>query len=124
MRFMTSVFAKEDQGAPPKSLIEAIGRLGQEAGQAGVFVQMGGLLSTASGGRIRQGAGKLTVIDGPFTESKEVIGGFAIYELATKAEAMAWAMRFMKVHLEHWPTWEGECEVRAMFSEGDGPKTR
>jgi len=124
MRFMTTVFAKENQGAPPKSLMDAIGQLGQEAGQAGVFVQMGGLLSTASGGRIRQAGGKLTVTDGPFTESKEVIGGFAIYELATKAEAMAWAMRFMKLHVEHWPAWEGECEVRAMYGEGDGPKTK
>ena len=122
MRFMTTVFARENQGAPPKGLIEAIGKLGQEAGQAGVFVQMGGLQSTASGGRIRQAGPKLTVTDGPFAESKEVIGGFAIYDLATKAEAMAWAMRFMKLHLEHWATWEGECEVRAMYTEGDGPK--
>ncbi|HKW03105.1 MAG TPA: YciI family protein [Vicinamibacterales bacterium] len=124
MRYMTTVFAKENQGAPPKALIDAIGRLGMEAGQAGVFVQMGGLLSTASGGRIRQSGGKLTVTDGPFAEAKEVIGGFAIYELASKAEAMAWAMRFMKLHVEHWPAWEGECEVRAMYTEGAGPETR
>jgi hypothetical protein len=121
---MTTVFAKENQGAPPKGLIEAIGRLGLEAGQAGVFVQMGGLQSTATGGRIRQAGGKLTVTDGPFTEAKEVIGGFAIYELPSKAEAMAWAMRFMKLHQEHWPAWEGECEVRAMYTGDDGPKTK
>ena len=122
MRYMTTVFAKENQGAPPKALMEAIGQLGLEAGRAGVFVQMGGLLGTASGGRIRQTGGKLTVTDGPFTESKEVIGGFAIYELPSKAEAMAWAMRFMKLHVEHWPSWEGECEVRAMYGQGEGPK--
>ncbi len=124
MRFMTTVFARENQGFPPKALMDAIGQLGQEAATAGVFVQMGGLMPSAGGARIRQSGGKLTVIDGPYAEAKEVIGGFAIYDLPNKQEAMAWAMRFMALHQEHWKEWEGECEVRAMFGPGDGPKAR
>jgi hypothetical protein len=124
VRFMTTVFARENQGFPPKALMDAIGQLGQEAASAGVFVQMGGLMPSAGGARIRQSGGKLTVIDGPYAEAKEVIGGFAIYDLPNKEEAMAWAMRFMQLHQDHWKEWEGECEVRAMFGEGDGPKAR
>jgi hypothetical protein len=122
MRFMTTVFARENQGMPPKALMDAIGQLGQEAAQAGVLVQMGGLLPSAMGGRIRQSGGGLTVTDGPFAEAKEIIGGFAIYDLPGRAEAMAWATRFMELHVKHWKEWEGECEVRAMFGEGEGPK--
>ncbi len=124
MRFMTTVFARENQGFPPKGLMDAIGKLGQQAAEAGVFLQMGGLMPSAGGAKIRQSGGKLTVLDGPFAEAKEVIGGFAIYDLPSKEDAMTWAMRFMQLHVDHWPEWEGECEVRAMFGEGDGPKAR
>jgi hypothetical protein len=124
MRFMTTVFAREDQGMPPKGLMDGIAQLGAEAAQAGVFVQMGGLTPSAAGSTIRQSRGKLSIIDGPYAEAKEVIGGFAIYETKTKEEAMAWAKRFMQLHIDHWPEWEGECEIRQMFVEGDGPKAR
>ncbi len=77
MRFMTMVKAPEKSplGPPPKALMEAIGKLGEEAAKAGVMVEMGGLLPTAMGARLRLSGGKLTVTDGPFTEAKEVIGG-------------------------------------------------
>jgi hypothetical protein len=68
---------------------------------------------------VRQSRGKLTVTDGPFSEAKEVIGGYAVFDVATKEEAMALTMRFMELHLKHWPEWEGESEVRQMF-EGNG----
>jgi hypothetical protein len=123
MKFMTMVFARENQGAPPKALFDGIMKLGEEASKAGVFVQMGGLTPSAAGSRIRMSRGKLTVIDGPYAEAKEVIGGFAVYETKTKDEAMVWAKRFMQLHVDHWPDWEGECEIRQMFGEGDGPKT-
>ena len=58
--------------------------------------------------------GKLAVIDGPFVEAKEVIGGFAIFELPGKEEAIASAMAFMQLHKDHMPGWEGTCEVRAV----------
>jgi hypothetical protein len=63
----------------------------------------------------------VTVIDGPFTESKEVIGGWAILEAASKADALRIAEGFMGLHRTHWPEFEGEAEVRPMFEPGTGP---
>ena len=75
----------------------------------------GGLGPTSAGLKVRQSAGKLTVTDGPFTEAKEVIGGYAVYDVASRDELMKWTMRFMDLHRQHWPGWEGECEVREML---------
>jgi hypothetical protein len=122
MRFMSIVKSSEDfrLGPPPQSLMEAIGKLGEEMTKAGTMVGMGGLLPSSVGGfRVRQSKGKLNVIDGPFAEAKEVIGGFAIFEVASREEAMELAKHFMELHRIHWPEWEGETEVRQMF-EGEG----
>ena len=117
MQFMTMVKAPEKSplGPPPKALMEAIGKLGEEAAKAGVMVEMGGLLPTAMGARLRLSGGKLTVTDGPFSEAKEVIGGYAVYSVKTKEEAIEWAMRFMNLHKQHWPGWEGETELRQLM---------
>lgn len=117
MRFMTMVKSSENLplGPPPKALMEAIGKLGQEAAKAGVMVEMGGLLPTAMGARLRISGGKLTVTDGPFSEAKEVIGGYAVYSVKTKQEAVEWARRFMNLHKQHWPGWEGETELRQLM---------
>lgn len=122
MRFMSMVKSSEDYrlGPPPQALMEAINQLGAEMTKAGIMVDMGGLLPTAMGAyRVRQSHGKLSVNDGPFSEAKEVIGGYAVFEVQSKEEAMALSMRFMELHLKHWPEWEGETEVRQMF-EGVG----
>ena len=66
----------------------------------------------AGGFKIRMKGGKLVVTDGPFTEAKEVVGGYAVLAAATRQEALDAARRFMELHVAHWPTWEGECEVR------------
>lgn len=121
MRFMTMVKSAESAGPPPQSLMDAIMKLGIEAAKAGVLVESGGLAPTVKGGRVRLSGGKLTVLDGPFTEAKEVIGGYAVYELESREEAMQWATRFMEVHREHWPGWEGEAEVRQIFGPPDAP---
>jgi len=57
----------------------------------------------------------VTVTDGPFTEAKEVVGGYAQFELKSKQEAIDAAVRFMELHKKYWPGWEGETEVRQMF---------
>lgn len=122
MRFMSIVKSSEEHrmSAPPQALMDAVGKLGEELTRAGVMVGMGGLLPSSMGGfRVRQQGRKLAITDGPFTEAKELIGGFAIFEVASRDEAMELAIRFMELHLEHWPDWEGETEVRQMF-EGDG----
>jgi hypothetical protein len=121
MRFMTMIKSAEGSGPPPKALMNAIGNLGIEAMQAGLLVESGGLMPTAKGGRVRISKGKLTVLDGPFTEAKEVIGGYAVYDLKSRAEAMQWAKRFMELHIEHWPGWEGEAEVRQIYGPTEFP---
>jgi len=115
MRFMTIVKSKETSTPPPQSLFDAIDKLGQEATKKGVMVGFGGLMPTALGARARLAGGKISVTDGPFTEAKEVIGGFAIYEVPSKAEALEWTRRFLQLHIEHWKGWEGEVELRQMF---------
>ena len=119
MRFMMIVKSAERSGFPPKELMEAIGKLSEEAVHAGTMLGSGGLAPTALGTRVRLSGGQLTVIDGPFTEAKEVVGGYAQFELKSKEEAVASAVRFMELHKKHWPGWEGETEVRQMFGPED-----
>jgi hypothetical protein len=73
-----------------------------------------GLKPSVQGFRIRSKGNRLTVTDGPFTEGKELVGGYAMIEVATKDEAMKLAREFMDLHRLHWPEFECECEVRAM----------
>ncbi len=122
MRFMMIVKSAENLGFPPKPLMDAIGKLSEDAVKAGTMIGSGGLLPTATGTRVRLSGGKVTVIDGPFTEAKEVVGGYAQFELKSKEEAIEGAKRFMELHKEHWPGWEGETEIREMFGPGDFPK--
>ena len=95
MRFMSMVKAAERTASvPPKALMDAIDELVQEAGKAGcVMVEAGGLLPTSSGARVRLSGGKMTVTDGPFTEAKEVLGGYWMIDVKSREEAIAWAKR-------------------------------
>jgi hypothetical protein len=114
---MSMVKADEAKASPPpKALFDAINELVQEASKEGcVMVQAGGLLPTSSGMRVRLAGGKLTVTDGPFTEAKELIGGFAIMEVPTKEEALELGKRFMQVHADVLgPEYEGELEIRPL----------
>ncbi len=121
MRFMMIVKHSEKQGPPPKSLMDAIGKLAEEETKTGKLLGNGGLTATAQGARVRLSGGKVTVTDGPFTEAKEIIGGFAQFELESKQEAIDGAVRFMELHKQHWPGWEGETEVRQMYGPDDFP---
>jgi len=95
MRFMMMVKAPET-GPPSPELIAAVGKLSQEMAEAGVLLDTGGLAPSARGARIRLSGAKLTVIDGPFTESKELVGGFAVLRAASKAEAIELGRRLMQ----------------------------
>jgi hypothetical protein len=119
MRFMMIVKSAEKWGFPPKELMEAIGKLSEDSVKAGTMLGSGGLRSTAEGARVRLDGGKVTVVDGPFTEAKEIIGGYAQFELKSKEEAVVAAKRFMELHKMHWPGWEGETEVRQMYEPED-----
>jgi hypothetical protein len=119
MRFMMMVKHAENQGPPPKELMDAIDKLSQEDTQAGRMVESGGLAPTGMSTRVRLSRGHLTVLDGPFTEAKEIVGGFAQMEFKSKQDAVAAAVRFMELHRKHWPGWEGETEIRQIFGPED-----
>ncbi len=121
MKFMMIVKHPEKQGPPPKSLMDAIAKLAEEESKAGTMLGSGGLGPTALGARVRLSGGKIDVIDGPFTEAKEVVGGYAQFELKSKEVAVESAVRFMELHKKHWPGWEGETEVRQMYGPEDFP---
>jgi hypothetical protein len=121
MRFISLVKSIEGMaGMPPKTFLDAMDQLVQEAGKAGcVMVEGIGLHPTSAGARVRLSEGKVSVTDGPFTEAKEVVGGFAIFDAPSKAEMLKWTTRFMDLHKKHLPGWEGECEVRQIAGPGE-----
>jgi len=119
MKFMMIVKSAERSGRPPQALMDAIDKLSEEANKAGTMVASGGLAPTAMSTRVRLSRGQVTTIDGPFTEAKEVIGGYAVFELKSKEEAIESAERFMELHKKHWPGWEGETEIRQIFGPED-----
>jgi hypothetical protein len=120
MKYLTFIRHTESyrETQPPRALMEAMGKFVEKSFKDGVLVDTGGLLASKDGFRVRLSKGKITVTDGPFTESKEVIGGWAILKTDTKAEAIRIATEFMDLHLKHWPGFEGESEVRPMEDFG------
>ena len=119
MRFLMMVKSAENAGPPPDELMEAIAKLSQGGLQSGKMIQTGGLAPTSASTRVRISGGSLNVMDGPFTETKEVVGGYAIMEFASRAEAVESAKQFMDLHRKYWPGWEGETEIRQMFTAED-----
>lgn len=119
MRFMMIVKADQayEAGRPPApALIAAIGKHSEEMAKAGVLLQSGGLLPSSKGARVQVSGGKMTVTDGPFAETKELIGGFAILEAASKEEAIRLGKEFMQLHVDVLgQSYEGTLEVRTMF---------
>ncbi|MEO7772915.1 MAG: YciI family protein [Gemmatimonadaceae bacterium] len=101
----------------PESLYAAMGEFVTEAMQSGKIIDTAGLKPTSAAWSVKMGGRKLTVVDGPFAESKEIVGGYALADLKTMAEARELAQKFMQLHLEHWPDFEGACEVRPLEDE-------
>jgi hypothetical protein len=112
MRFMYIVIPAHN-GPPTPKLIEAMHKLRDREIKAGRMLDNGGLMPLAMGAQVRITDGQLTVLDGPFVEAKEVIGGYAVFELPGKEEAVASAVEFMQLHKDLMPGWEGTCELRA-----------
>lgn len=98
----------------PQGLLDAMGEFVTEGLKSGVLKDTAGLKGTADGFCVRSSGGKLKVTDGPFTEAKEVIGGYALVEVGSNEEALKVARQFMELHRVHWPAFEGECEVRPL----------
>ena len=101
----------------PEALLEAMGEFVNEHRKSGVLVDTAGLRPTAEATRIRSSRGKLSVTDGPFAETKEVVGGYALIDVGSRAEAIELATKFMDIHVRHWPQFECACEVREIESE-------
>jgi hypothetical protein len=118
-RYLVLLHGTPTASPPPPDLMEAIMTLGQEATRAGVLLDTQGLAPSGSGGvRIDLTGGKLTVTDGPFTEAKEIIS-YALYELRSADEAVEWSSRFLALHRDLWPGWEGDAEIRRVFGPED-----
>lgn len=98
----------------PQALHEQMGKFVEENLKSGMLIDTAGLQPTSAGTRVSLSGRKLRVTDGPFTESKEVIGGYALVEARSNEEAVDLAKRFMEIHLRTWPEFEGTCEVRPL----------
>ena len=119
MRYMMFIKHTEDyrNANVPASLYEEMGKFIEEMTKSGNFVSGAGLQPSSAGARVRLKNGKITVMDGPFTETKELVGGYAIIDAKTREEALSIAHRFMELHLKHWPAFEGESEMRPLEEE-------
>ncbi|MGW4030173.1 YciI family protein [Streptomyces sp. NPDC004838] len=116
-RFLTMIRIDENN-IPAEGFSEEMGeRMGallEEITKAGVMLDTAGLTPTADGTRVTWAGGKLSYTDGPFTESKEVIGGYSITQCKDKAEALEWAKRFLQVHDDQWTV---TAEVRQISED-------
>jgi hypothetical protein len=115
VRFISMVKTAES-GPPSPELMGAIGKLAQELGQSGVLMEMGGLLPSAKGARMRLSRRGISVTDGPFTESKELVGGYAIFNVVSRAEAIELGRQFLQVHADILGSdYAMELEIRELF---------
>jgi hypothetical protein len=123
MKFMLMTKLRDESGPPPTpALMAAIGEFTARMMKSGKVVSTGGLMPTSKGARMRLSGGKIAVTDGPFTEAKECIGGFAVVQVDSKAEAIAIAGEFLQVHADVMgPAYELDSEVRQMYDAGDAP---
>ena len=99
-------------GPPSPELMKAVRALAEREVKAGRLIYDGGLMPPAAGAALKVARGKLLVLDGPFAETKEVIGGFAVFELPDLDAAIASATEFLSLHQKLMPGWEGTAEVR------------
>jgi hypothetical protein len=116
MRFLSMIRIDETRGqVPSEQLMQDMGKLIEEMTRQGVLINTAGLRPTAEGARVRLRGGKLSTVDGPFTEAKEVIGGYAILEAKSLKDAIELTKRFLRIHGDEWDL---ECEIRQL----DGPE--
>jgi hypothetical protein len=115
MRFL-SVYKTEERNTPPsQEEMARLGKLIEEGMKAGTLLAVEGCLPSLMGARVRLAGGNITVKDGPFTESKEVIGGLAILQAKSKEDAIRLAEEFLHV------AGEGECELRPLYDAENAP---
>ena len=119
MRYLILLKGTQPAEPPPPELMDAIMKLGAEATASGALLDTAGLSPSATGGaRVSLAGGHLSVVDGPFAEAKEFIS-YALYDVRSKDEAVEWASRFMRLHQELWPGWEGDSYVVKVMGPED-----
>lgn len=119
MRYLSMIRIDETTGQKPSERLQnEMGKLMGEMFEEGTLIRTAGLRPTSEGFRVRSRHGDLAITDGPFTESKEVIGGYAVLEAASREEAIELTKRFLEVHGDEWDI---ECEVRPLDGEEFGP---
>jgi hypothetical protein len=112
MRFLSMVRTRENTGQQPSErLMNEMGKLIEEMTKSGVLLDTAGLRPTSEGARVKLSGGRTSVVDGPFTEAKEVVGGYAILSAVSMEEAVELTRRFLLVHGDEWDL---ECEVRQL----------
>lgn len=122
MRYMMFIKHTEDyrNKTVPPSLYQAMGEFVGAAMKRGAIIDTAGLQPTSAGTRVSLRKGQLLVTDGPFVESKEIVGGYALVAAKSREKALDLARQFMELHRIHWPEFEGECEVRPLEVEAQG----
>jgi hypothetical protein len=118
MRYIVLLKGAQPAGPPPDALMDGIMKLGAEATAEGAMLDNAGLAPSAAGARVQLTGGQLSVMDGPFAEAKEFIS-YALYEVRSKEEAVEWTSRFIRLHQDLWPGWEGEADVLKLFGPDD-----
>jgi hypothetical protein len=118
MRFLSIIRTNESAGQKPSErLMTEMGKLMEEMFEEGTLVRTAGLRPSSEGFRMRSRYGEVSTTDGPFTEAKEVVGGYAVLEAASTDEAIELTKRFLQVHGDEWDV---ECEVRPLDGEEFG----
>ena len=115
MRYLGFIKPAREYGEPPQALQEAMGKYVEQQITSGALVETGGMAPTADVVRVRLSGGNLSVVDGPFSEAKEVTGGYAIMEYDSKEAAIQGMRDFLDLHHKYWPEFEGECELRELY---------
>ena len=118
MRYLILLKGTQPAEPPPPGLMEAIMKLGDEATAAGALLDTAGLAPSVAGARVQLSGGHLSVVDGPFAEATEFIS-YALYEVRSRQEAVEWASRFLRLHQELWPGWDGDADVLKVFGPED-----
>jgi hypothetical protein len=119
MRYLSVLFASQPDTPPSAELFHAIATLGQEATAAGVMLDVGGLLPQTRTD-VTVESEELSVLDGPFTETKELVS-YVVYEVRSKEDVIEWTRRFMDIHRELWPGWTGTSQIVQVMPTGEPP---
>ncbi len=116
MKVMTFIKMSEQLGAPPQSLWDGMEKELPAIDATITMIRSEGLAPTAvAATRVVSTGGRSTVLDGPFTEAKELVGGYSICEVDTWEQAVEAARKFVEIHEKHWPGWQGEAELRLIM---------